>query len=89
MHQLLVFYFKEPKMIAYNTRLNYDTSHGSAFDRGSADSHYGRPARPHMYMGATYTSDEIGASEMTPAEIQAYYAGYQWNEQFGDKKDYS
>lgn len=74
--------------ITLETRKNYDQRHGGAFDRGSADSYYHRPRRPHMFVGATYTTEEITESNMTPTEIQAYLAGYQWNEQFGDKKDW-
>ena len=73
-------------MIAFETRKSYDQRHGGAFDRGSADSYYGRPRIPHMYSGDTATSLRINQAEMTPEEIQAYLAGYQWNEQFGDKK---
>ena len=68
--------------ITYDTRNNYDASHGSAFDRGSADSYYGRPRRPHMWA----EDQRVGPDMMTPQEIAAYNAGYQWNEQFGDKK---
>jgi hypothetical protein len=25
---------------------------------------------------------------MSPEELEAYHAGYDWNEQFGDKKDW-
>ena len=73
-------------MITLETRKNYDERHGGAFDRGSADSYYGRPRNPHFYVGGTGTSDRIDQSQMTPEEIQAYLAGYQWNEQYGDKK---
>ena len=75
-------------MITEQTRNNYDQRHGGAFDRGSADSYYRRGRQPHMYEGATGTSRRIEQSEMTPQEIQAYIAGYQWNEQFGDKKNW-
>lgn len=75
-------------MLTLETRKNYDQRHGGAFDRGAADSYYHRPRRPHMFSGDTYNSLEIHQSEMTPEEIQAYLAGYQWNEQFGDKKSW-
>jgi hypothetical protein len=75
-------------MITLETRKQYDERHGGAFDRGSADSHYGRPRNPHFYMGGTGSSDRVDQSQMTPEEIQAYLAGYQWNEQFGDKKEW-
>ncbi len=75
-------------MIVYETRDSYDTRHGGPFDRGSADSYYGRVRNPHFYTGGTGTSDRVEQSSMTQEEIQAYLAGYQWNEQFGDKKSW-
>jgi hypothetical protein len=75
-------------MITQETRKNYDERHGGAFDRGSADSYYGRARCPHFYVNGTSTSPRISESEMTPGEVQAYLAGYQWNEQFGDKKSW-
>jgi len=73
-------------MITLETRENYDQRHGGCFDRGSADSYYGRPRDPHFYTGGTGTSERV--TDLTPTEIQAYLAGYQWNEQFGDKKSW-
>ena len=70
----------------YESKDNYDTRHGGPFDRGSADSYYGRGRCPHYYVGGTGTSERVDT--LTPAEIQAYLAGYQHNEQFGDKKSY-
>jgi hypothetical protein len=63
------------------------TRHGGAFDRGSADSYYHRKPNPHYYAGATYSSDPIVAEPGT-AEYEAYMAGYDYNEQYGDKKDW-
>lgn len=63
------------------------TRHGGAFDRGSADSYYGRPIRPHYFVGGTYQSAEIAAVEGTP-EYEAYMMGYEYNEAHGDKKDW-
>ena len=73
-------------MITLETKKNYDTRHGGPFDRGSADSYYHRPRDPHFYVAGTGTSDRV--TDLTPAEVQAYLAGYQYNEQFGDKKDW-
>jgi hypothetical protein len=75
-------------MIRELTREQYDTRHGGPFDRGSADSWYHRPRNPHFYSEDTGSSERIDESQMTPTEIQAYLAGYQWNEQFGDKKSW-
>ena len=55
------------------------TRHGGAFDRGSADSYYNRPCRPHYFEGATYSSS---------VEWEAYMMGYEYNEAHGDKKDW-
>ncbi len=66
----------------------YDNRHGGAFDRGSADSYYRRGRVPHYYVGGTGMSDRVEQADMTEAEIEAYNAGYDWNEQYGDKKDW-
>lgn len=66
----------------------YDTRHGGPWDRGSADSYYGRPFTPHYFMGDTYSSTLVSAEEMTVDEILAYKAGWDNNEEFGDRKDW-
>lgn len=62
------------------------TRHGGAFDRGSADSYYHRGRRPHYFKAGTHMSDEV--TELTPEEICAYNLGYDYNEEFGDKKEW-
>lgn len=66
----------------------YDTRHGGPWDRGSADSYYGRPFNPHYYVGNTGTSELVEMAAMTAEEIVAYTAGYQDNEANGDKKEW-
>jgi len=66
--------------------VRYDRRHGGPFDRGSADSYYGRQFRPHYYVGNTGTSDEI--TDLNEEELKAYTAGYNYNEQVGDKKNW-
>ena len=66
----------------------YEQQHGNPFDRGSADSWYDRPQCPHYWPEGTYKGIKVEAKDMTPAEIEAYYAGYDYNEQFGGKKDW-
>lgn len=66
----------------------YNARHGGAFDRGSADSYYHRPRRPHFFTDATYQSMEIEERFMTQDQIAEYHAGYDWNETHGDKKDW-
>jgi hypothetical protein len=60
--------------------------HGGLFDRGSADSYYGRPRDPHWYPEGSYNGQKV--TELNEVEIQAYNAGYDWNEKFGDKKSW-
>jgi hypothetical protein len=66
----------------------YDQRHGGPWDRGSADSYYGRPFSPHYFKGGTYLSEKVDMKDMTAGEITAYTAGYNWNEEHGDKKDW-
>ena len=72
----------------WKDRDNYDTRHGGPFDRGSADSWYGRGVNPHYYVGDTYSTEKVEKKDMTLPEVEAYMAGYEWNEKFGGKKDY-
>jgi hypothetical protein len=66
----------------------YDQKHGNAFDRGGADSYYHRGRNPHMWPEGTGRGQRVDADAMTESEIQAYHAGYDYNEQYGDKKDW-
>jgi hypothetical protein len=67
--------------------VQYDTRHGGPFDRGSADSYYRRDFRPHYFVGKTYQSEEIIPVPGTP-EYDAYKAGWEYNEEMGNFKDY-
>lgn len=60
--------------------------HGSLYDRGSADSYYGRPALAH-YGGVGGNSGERVYVEDAES-IAEYMAGYRDNEELGDKKDW-
>ena len=62
-------------------------NHGSLYDRGSADSYYGRPRTPH-YGGVGGDSGPRVDQGLSIDEIKEYYAGYEYNERYGDKKDY-
>ena len=68
--------------------VEYNAEHGSPFDRGSADSYYGRPQVPHKYPNGTGNAPRIESPELTLAEMREYYRGYEYNECFGDKKDW-
>jgi hypothetical protein len=65
---------------------HYDKEHGSFFDRGSADSYYHRDRNPHRGGVGGMSGPRIAAT--TSAEIEAYNAGYDFNEEYGDKKDW-
>jgi hypothetical protein len=69
----------------YNGK-TYESTHGSFFDRGSADSYYHRGRDPHRGGVGGDSGPRIVAS--TTEEIEAYHAGYDYNEQYGDKKDW-
>jgi hypothetical protein len=66
----------------------YDSRHGGPFDRGSADSWYSRGINPHYFPAGTYQDERIGVRNMTEDEVNAYLAGYAYNERFGGKKEY-
>ena len=64
----------------------YDTRHGGPYDRGAADSYYGRPVDPHYFAGGSYEGEPI--TDLTEEELDAYMQGFHWNERFGDRKDW-
>ena len=61
--------------------------HGCLFDRGSADSYYGRPRDPHY--GGVGGNSGSRVESLTAEEVAEYQAGYTYNELYGDRKDYS
>jgi hypothetical protein len=62
------------------------SKHGCLYDRGSADSYYRRPREPH-YGGVGGDSGEC--VRVTDAEsVAEYMAGYDYNEDFGDHKEW-
>jgi hypothetical protein len=64
----------------------YDQSHGSPWDRGSADSYYYRPKEPHYWPEGT--GNGVKVTDLTPEEVEAYHAGYEDNEKYGEKKNW-
>jgi hypothetical protein len=75
-----------PSYGEYNGKV-YECDHGSFFDRGAADSYYHRPRTPHRGGVGGTSGPRIDAVKIE--DIEAYHAGYDYNEQFGDKKDWS
>lgn len=61
--------------------------HGSLYDRGSADSYYHRGPSPHWWPEGTGHGKQV--TELNAAERAEYMAGYEYNEQFGDKKEWN
>ena len=60
--------------------------HGSLYDRGSADSYYRRPMKPHYYPEGSYNGEAV--TDLTDEEIAVYMQGYFDNERSGDFKDW-
>lgn len=67
--------------------VKYDDRYGSPFDRGAADSYYHRAFMPHYYEGTGLNTTRITPKPGTP-EYLAYQAGYDYNEEIGNKKDW-
>ena len=65
----------------------FNREHGSLWDRGSADSYYGRVPEPHYWPEGTGRGEKV--TDLNSLEIAEYMAGYEHNERFGHKKDYS
>ena len=66
----------------------FDRSHGSLFDRGSADSYYRRGQRPHYGGVGGDSGPEVLIAEEDLQAIAEYRAGYEFNEKLGDFKDW-
>jgi len=65
-----------------------DRGHGSPYDRGAADSWYGRTPQPHYYEGDTYSSTLVKADDMKEQELCEYWQGYNDNESNPDARKY-
>ena len=59
----------------------YDERHGGPYDRGYSDSYYRRSCAPHYYKGATGTTERVEIGNMNYLEIEAYVAGFKYNEE--------
>ncbi len=64
-----------------------DERHGGPYDRGTADSYYGRGYNPHYFVGDSYNSPRIEMAQMSADEIIAYTAGFRDNELANNFKD--
>lgn len=61
-------------------------NHGCLFDRGSADSYYGRSRSPHYGGVGGDSGQRVAVTD--PESVAEYMAGYDYNERYGDKKNY-
>ena len=64
----------------------FQRKHGSLYDRGSADSHYGRMPNPHY--GGVGGDSGPRVEVYDESSVAEYLAGYKYNERHGEKKDY-
>jgi hypothetical protein len=62
------------------------TRNGSLYDRGGADAYYQRRPNPHWYPNGTYKGNAV--TDLTPAEVAEYWAGYNKAVEEGDVKDW-
>ena len=60
-------------------------NHGSLYDRGSADSYYGRA--PSAHFGGVGGDSGPRVEVKDEASRAEYMAGYEYNEKFGGKKE--
>ena len=71
-----------------NIDMRTDRGHGSPYDRGAADSWYGRKPMPHYYKGDSYNSELVHADDMKEEEMCEYWQGYNDNESNPDARKY-
>jgi|TARA_R110000751_G_scaffold65602_5_gene134263 hypothetical protein len=53
-----------------------------------ADSWYHRPKYPHYYPDGTGNGPKVVPPQMTNKEVDAYLAGFEYNELHGGKKEW-
>jgi len=76
------------KVMQASIKKEYDKSHNSPYDCGDSDSYYRRGQDPHYYVVSETGNKRIEEKDMTPEQVEAYYAGYGDNEKSRDFKDY-
>ena len=53
-----------------------DDTHGGPYDRGGADSYYGRAKEPHFYPQGTYNGKRVEEFEMTQEQIDRLFHAF-------------
>jgi hypothetical protein len=61
-------------------------THGCLYDRGSADSYYGRAPNPHYGGVGGESGERVNVND--PQSVTEYLAGYEDNELNGSKKEW-
>ena len=84
----MIGFFDDTETFTVFNGKKYPSFHGSPFDRGSATSYYGRRDTPHWWPEGTGNGPRIEADRMSAEEIEAFRAGYAYNEESGMKKDW-
>jgi hypothetical protein len=76
-------------MIDFNDEIDLKdrSRHGGPYDRGSADSYYGRPIDPHYYVLGTGHGSATPLSEGEEG-YDEYMEGYRENTESGNFKDW-
>ena len=62
-------------------------AHGSLYDRGGADSYYSRTPNPHY--GGVGGESGVRVEVSDEDSVAEYMAGYEDNELYGSKKDFT
>ena len=65
-----------------------DKSHGSPYDRGSADSWYRRPPNAHKWIFSKDNSLGKEVTDLTKKEVYEYNQGFVDNEKEGGHKEW-
>lgn len=64
--------------------------HLESYNRGATDSYYHGARVPNYYTEDSMLNGvHVKMVNMTPEQIEAYFEGYDWNELYGSKKDFS
>lgn len=61
---------------------------GGPYDRGKADSYYGRSCEPHYWPDGFQNGKCVKEENMSRAEVLAYFVGWDDNEAAGNFKDW-
>lgn len=67
---------------------NLTENEKKAYDRGKADYYYRRPCHPNFYVSTSNIGEKVESENMSSGEIRAYYLGYEWGIENGERKDY-